>query len=98
MQTGDHCFGMLPKCDEPTPLFFLRRRRHDEIEAVRELPVDDDGARKELALAVYLRSDVFTDAGPPDIALGDKWWLVLPFVKRAFEAKPRKKMLLHTVE
>ena len=64
---------MISDANEPTPLFLLRRCRDDEVEAVSELFEDDDGAGKQVALAVDLGADVLTDRGPPDVASRDEW-------------------------
>ena len=46
----------------------------NDLEAVSELLEDDDGARKQAALAVDLRTDVLADRGPPDVAGSHKRW------------------------
>lgn len=65
METRDHRSSVLPERHEPSPLPFLRRRRHHEIESVRQLLEDNDRPREQLALAINFRADVLADARPP---------------------------------
>ncbi len=49
------------------------------------------------SLAVDLRSNVLADAGPPHVALGNKWRLVFRFVQFFLQSNPFEKSL-HTMK
>ena len=52
---------------------------------------DDDGPRKQTALAVDLGAHVLADRGPPDVASRDEWRRLSALVQFLLEADPLEK-------
>ena len=52
---------------------------------------DDDGPRKQAALAVDLGAHVLADRGPPDIATRNQWWRLTAAMQFLLEADPLEK-------
>src|SRR4051812_9917907 len=98
MQARDVLPPFMPEGDIPGPALRLRRCRNDEIEAVRQLPMDDDGPRKQRAFSIDLGPDVFANACPPNIAFRHERRPLITFVQLLLQDQPLPKLLEHTVE